>query len=225
MIGADDQPASGFYFIRHGQTVDNERQVRSGGDREVDLTAGGLAQAQAAAACFAATGRRCGLIIASPLRRTATTAGLFAEALGVPVLYQDWLRERALGDWNGLAIAETQPWLKAGQTPPGGESEDVFTQRITHGLASVSRFLPDQPLLVGSKGVGRILFKILADGLTVEVGNCEIIEFSLYQRDEVALPGSMGDGLISGRWRFVRERSAPSCRTSTDTAIYLGPER
>jgi probable phosphoglycerate mutase len=166
-----------FHFVRHGQTLDNQRGVRCGGDRDVALTERGLAEARAAATRFRLSGRPCGLIVAGPLHRTQVTAALFGEALKVPVIAQDWLRERALGAWNGLAIEDTRPWFEARLTPPGGESEEVFSQRVIAGLTGLVGLLPQSPLLVGSKGIGRILFTVLARQPRVELGNCELVTF------------------------------------------------
>ncbi|CAO3409211.1 histidine phosphatase family protein [Azospirillum largimobile] len=171
-----------FHFVRHGQTEDNRRGVRCGGDRDVALTEQGIEQARRAAERFRAQGHDCGLVIAGPLRRTAVTGALFAEALGVPLLSRDWLRERRLGEWNGLPIELTRPWFAAGETPPGGESEGTFAARVLDGVAELADpaadLLARRPLLVGSKGIGRILLHRLAGRPGVELENCEVVAFT-----------------------------------------------
>lgn len=187
----------GFHFVRHGQTLDNRRGVRCGGDRDVPLTEAGITAAQVAAALFRDSGSSCGLVIAGPLQRTAVTGALFAQALGVPLQQRDWLRERALGDWNGLPIDDTRPWFAQGRTPPGGESEEAFAGRILAGVAALTDVLALRPLLVGSKGVGRVLLHRLAGEPAVELGNCEIVAF-----DRVT--AEVGDGRLPGGWRCRR---------------------
>ena len=172
-----------FHFVRHGQTADNVRGVRCGGDRDVPLTAQGIADARAAAARFAASGAPCGLVIAGPLQRTALTAALFAEALGVPLLERGWLREREIGAWNGLPIADTRPWIAEGRTPPGGEAEEAFAARVLAGVAELADVLAERPLLVGSKGIGRVLLHRLTGLPAVELGNCEIVAFERIATD------------------------------------------
>ena len=167
----------GFLFVRHGQTQDNQLGLRCGGDRDVPLTGRGMDDARAAAARFAASGRPCGLIVAGPLQRTAVTAALFAERLRVPLLTRDWLRERTLGGWNGLPIEDTRAWFAEGRTPPGGEAEEAFAARVLAGVAELGRLLAERPLLVGSKGIGRVLLHRLAGRPGVELGNCEVIGF------------------------------------------------
>ncbi|BAI75125.1 phosphoglycerate mutase (plasmid) [Azospirillum sp. B510] len=183
----------GFHFVRHGETDDNRRGVRCGGDRDVPLTDRGLEQARAAAERFRRSGRPCGLVVAGPLRRTVATGALFAELLGVPLVRRDWLRERGLGEWNGLSIEQTRPWFAAGRTPPGGEGEEVFAARVLDGVDDLADgpdgLLARRPLLVGSKGIGRILLHRLAGRPGVELGNCEVVAFTR----PPAPPG--------GRWR------------------------
>lgn len=187
-----------FLFVRHGQTEDNLRGVRCGGDRDVPLTPRGIAAARAAAARLRTAGPVCGLVIAGPLQRTLVTGSLFAEALGVPMEERGWLRERALGAWNGLPIEDTRPWFAEGRTPPGGESEEAFADRVLTGLAHLAGLLNRRPLLVGSKGVGRVLLHRLAGEPGVELGNCEIVEFV-----------RTGAGPPAGDWR---------CRRAAETA-------
>ncbi len=194
-----------FHFVRHGQTEDNRRGVRCGGDRDIVLTEHGVEQARLAAKRFRAQGHDCGLVIAGPLRRTAVTGALFAEALGVPLIHRDWLRERRLGRWNGLPIDLTRPWFAAGETPPGGESEGVFAARVLDGVeelaASSAGLLARRPLLVGSKGIGRILLHRLAGRPGVELENCEVVAFTRLS----APPGG------PGRWRCDQLERLAGC--------------
>lgn len=169
----------GFHFVRHGQTPDNVAGVRCGGDRDVPLTERGLADAVAAAERFAGSGRPCGLVIAGPLQRTAATAAAFAAALKVPVQTRPWLRERTLGAWNGLPIADTRAWIAEGRTPPGGEAEEEFAARVLAGVADLGGVLGAWPLLVGSKGIARVLLHRLSGRPGVELDNCAVIGFAL----------------------------------------------
>ncbi|HYH17073.1 MAG TPA: histidine phosphatase family protein [Azospirillum sp.] len=199
----------GFLFVRHGQTQDNQLGLRCGGDRDVPLTERGIVDARAAAMRLRASGRRCGLVIAGPLRRTAVTGALFAEALRVPLQEREWLRERTLGAWNGLPVEETRPWFAQGLTPPGGESEAAFTARVLAGVAVLADVLARRPLLVGSKGIGRVLLHRLAGLPGVELGNCEIVAFE-------RIAGGVGDALPPDhwRWRCVREADLTEQRLS-----------
>lgn len=198
--------SDGFHFVRHGETDDNRRGVRCGGDRDPPLTDRGIEQARREADRFRRSGRSCGLVIAGPLQRTAVTGAVFAETLGVSLLRRDWLRERSLGEWNGLAIELTRPWLAAGDTPPGGENESAFAGRVLAGVDELANesggLLARRPLLVGSKGIGRILLHRLAGRPGVELGNCEVVAFSRLS-DPSGGPG---------RWRCDPVESLPEAR-------------
>jgi probable phosphoglycerate mutase len=97
----------------------------------------------------------------------------------VPVEVEPLLNERHLGDWNNRPIAETEEALKRKETPPGGESEAQFTERVGRALANLAPLLARRPLLVSSKGVGRILNGLLGGEGRLQVGNGEIVEFDV----------------------------------------------
>lgn len=176
--------AASFWFVRHGETEDNRRGVRCGGDRDPPLTALGEQQARTLAQQL--LGLDIGVIVTSPLQRTRRTAELIAEAIGgVPVQSEALFIERSLGQWNGLTAAETEASLKAGQTPPGGESEAAFCARVARALESLRPQLQRRPLVVSSRGIARVLHQLTAApgarwGFPAQpMGNCELFEFHL----------------------------------------------
>ncbi len=99
-----------------------------------------------------------------------------------PNAVQPAFSERRLGAWNLRPIAETQAWFEARMTPPGGESDDEFTRRVADAVRKIKQQLAERPLLVGSKGVGRVLGELI--GLTdrLELGNGEVWEFDFAER-------------------------------------------
>lgn len=162
-------------FVRHGETEYNRRHVRCGGDVDIPLTTEGERQAWAAGEQAHAGFPGIDAILASPLQRTLHTAAIIADRLGGrPVIRHEGLRERRLGAWNGLPIEETQPLLDAGACPPGGESEAEFRQRVSSALADILSRGDALPLLVSSKGVGRILGLIAGDRRWTPAANGEI---------------------------------------------------
>jgi probable phosphoglycerate mutase len=74
-----------------------------------------------------------------------------------PVEIDPLFNERRLGQWNNRPIAETEELLAAKVTPPGGEAEDDFTKRVSAAMDNLRPHLDRRPLLVSSKGVGRVL--------------------------------------------------------------------
>ena len=119
------------------------------------------------------------LIVTSDLKRNRATADLIASRLPQPVamLVQPAFSERRLGTWNLRPIAETQPWFEARRTPPGGESDEDFTRRVADAVRTIKQQLHERPLLVGSKGVGRVLGELVGLTERLELGNAEVWEF------------------------------------------------
>lgn len=170
-------------FVRHGATAPNMAGLRCGGDLDVPLTALGRQQAVTAARQVAELEPAVGLIVTSDLVRTRETAAIIAAALsGVPIIIEPGFAERSLGQWNLRTIAETQPWLEARCTPPGGESDEEFIDRIARALRGIKRQLAYRPLLVGSKGVARVMGELIGIEHRLELDNGVVAEFDFAER-------------------------------------------
>lgn len=165
-------------FVRHGATAPNLAGLRCGGDLDVPLTDIGREQAHAAGRALARLEPAVGAIITSPLLRNRETAAIIAGYLPrARVAIEPAFGERRLGAWNLLPILQTQPWLEARMTPPGGESDDEFIDRIGRAVRGIKQQLADRPLLVGSKGVARILGELVGIDGRLELDNGAIWEF------------------------------------------------
>jgi probable phosphoglycerate mutase len=176
-----DRPFT-LYFVRHGVTEPNFRGYRCGGDLDLPLMDIGCDQAYLLAKQIDKMNLRLGVIIAGSLIRTRQTASIISGVLGnVPIEIEPLFNERRLGQWNNRPIAETEELLKAKVTPPGGEAEDDFQQRVAAGLDNLRPHLARRPLLVSSKGVGRILHTLLGGQDRMQIGNGEIVEFAVAQ--------------------------------------------
>ena len=94
-------PRRNFYFLRHGQTAWNV-EGRFQGHSDIPLNEVGLAQAHDAAKILA----RCpiDLIVTSPLMRARRTAEIVSAQLGKPLLFDDDLKERRFGAFEGLVV-------------------------------------------------------------------------------------------------------------------------
>ena len=176
-----DRPFT-LYFVRHGVTEPNFRGYRCGGDLDLPLMDIGCDQAYLLAKQIDKMNLRLGVIIAGSLIRTRQTAAIISGVLGnVPVEIEPLFNERRLGQWNNRPIAETEELLKARVTPPGGEAEDDFHKRVAAGLDNLRPHLSRRPLLVSSKGVGRVLNALLGGEGRMQIGNGEIVEFAVAQ--------------------------------------------
>ena len=174
-----DRPFT-LYFVRHGVTEPNFRGFRCGGDLDIPLMDIGCDQAYLLAKQLRYIDLGIGVIITGSLIRTRQTASIISGVLdNVPIEVQPLINERQLGVWNNRPISETEELLKAKVTPPGGESEEDFAKRIATALDHLRPLLDRRPLLVSSKGVGRVLNGILGGQDRMQVGNGEIVEFSV----------------------------------------------
>jgi probable phosphoglycerate mutase len=172
-----DRPFT-LYFVRHGVTEANFRGYRCGGDLDIPLMDIGCDQSYLLAKQIERMNLRVGVILSGSLVRARQTASIISGVLrNTPIEIDPLLNERGLGDWNHRSVAETEPLLAAGIDPPGGETEQDFRDRITQALQNVRRNLERRPLIVSSKGVGRVLNLLLGGQGRMAVGNGEIVEF------------------------------------------------
>ena len=98
-------PHKTFYFLRHGQT-DWNAQGRFQGHSEIPLNAVGLAQAECAAHALASCGIE--VIAASPLLRARQTAEIVAARLDKTLQFDDELKERHFGRFEGLVVNDVK---------------------------------------------------------------------------------------------------------------------
>jgi broad specificity phosphatase PhoE len=98
-------PQKAFYFLRHGQTQWNV-EGRFQGHTDIPLNEFGLQQAQEAARVL--SGCPVDLIVASPLLRARRTAEIVAARCGKPLVFDDELKERHFGAFEGLVVSEVK---------------------------------------------------------------------------------------------------------------------
>ncbi|WP_158219675.1 histidine phosphatase family protein [Ideonella sp. A 288] len=178
-----EPPRLPLRFVRHGATAANLAGLRCGGDLDIPLTDLGREQAVMAARRVAHLNPPVGLIVTSDLLRTRETAALIAELLpDTPVIVEPAFAERRLGEWNLRPIQETQPWFEARCTPPGGESDAEFIDRIARALRNIKSQLALRPLLVGSKGVARVMGELIGMRERLELENGVVTEFDFDAR-------------------------------------------
>lgn len=174
------RPVGRLVVVRHGATAPNLAEVRCGGDLDEPMLEVGRAQALQAACRVAELDQGIGVIYTSDLQRTRETAAIIASALGgIEVIVAPGFGERRLGSWNLRRIDETEAALRAGETPPGGESSAEFDARIRASLPVLLPALDRRPLLVASKGVARMLSQILGEPARSGLANAEIALFDL----------------------------------------------
>jgi broad specificity phosphatase PhoE/ribonuclease HI len=144
-------------LLRHGQT-ELSVQRRYSGRGNPALTEEGRRQADAAARYLAQRGG-ISAVFSSPLQRAYDTAASAAKALGLDVTVDDDLIETDFGAWDGLTFAEAAEhdpelhsrWLRdTGACPPGGESFDAVSDRVSRARARIIAAHPGTTVLVVS---------------------------------------------------------------------------
>src|SRR5689334_3425039 len=150
-----------FWFLRHGETDWNARDL-SQGNVDVPLNAAGIEQARIAAARL--RDRGIATIVSSPLSRARDTADMAAAALGLPVAIDDALREVRYGIKEGQPMSGWFPeWIAGHFTPEGAESFAALRERA---VAAINRVVTRPPLvLVVSHGA---FFRSLRSAMGLE---------------------------------------------------------
>lgn len=174
-------------FVRHGATAANLVGLRCGGDLDLPLTDIGRRQAQQVGRALLAARRPLIHIVTSDLQRTRETATLIAGVVGsahtLPTLVvEPAFAERRLGDWNLTPVADTEAAMRAGLVPPGGESNDEFHDRIVDALDRIRPLMGGSVLVVGSKGVARVLGELSGMPGRVALDNGVLCHFEMGPR-------------------------------------------
>ncbi len=175
-----------IYFTRHGETEWNSRDIISG-VTDIELSEKGRSQARELAEKISAENTDIGVIICSPMKRAVHTASYISEALGVPIITDERLREWDYGSYEGKprdAEGFLMHKLEFGcRMPDGGESVFDIVNR-TYGLIDEARekYKGKNILLVCHGGICRVIETYYRD-MTVKqfseffMGNCELRMF------------------------------------------------
>ncbi|MCL1870821.1 MAG: histidine phosphatase family protein [Promicromonosporaceae bacterium] len=149
-------------LLRHGRTEWNVAE-RLQGQTDVALDDVGRWQADESARALVRT-HRATRIVASDLGRAMETAAAYARMVGLDVVPDARLRERAFGEWEGLTgaqIAEGWPerhtaWRRGDDEtglPPGGETRAEVAERVRGAIEEHAAGLErDDTLVVVSHG-------------------------------------------------------------------------
>ena len=135
-----------FIVVRHGETRWNV-EMRIPGQRDSDLTANGVEQAEAIAGRLAT--ERVDAIVSSDLGRAMQTARRIGERLGLAVVPDARFRERAFGAGEGMTYTEVDDVYPGAFARirevdpdfviPGGESRRQFHERVRSAFDDLAR--------------------------------------------------------------------------------------
>ncbi len=126
-----------IYLIRHGQTAGNaERRLQT---PDVPLNTDGLEQARLLGARLSDAG--IGHVLCSDLLRARQTAEAVVRATDAPIDFEPLLQERNFGDHRGMLYEDVGPDIFGPEyDPPGGESGDVFRERVARAWLRIVEF-------------------------------------------------------------------------------------
>jgi probable phosphoglycerate mutase len=185
-----DPPCDLFYFLRHGQTEGNARQIFQSVDEP--LSALGLQQAARAAELLAPV--PLASIVCSNVKRAVTTAQTVAAPHGIAPLVLQELRERHFGSLIGTSSAHID-WACA---PEGGETLPEFVERKRAGLA-LALAQPAPVLVVAHGGSLYVLAALLGVPMDLGLlGNAQPLRFervgTTWSVQSLLLPQQIDDG-------------------------------
>lgn len=135
-----------IFLVRHGETVDNARQIMQG-QTQGELNQRGREQAEQVAQRLAS--EPLDAIVASDLHRAIQTAEVIAEPHGLPVVTTPLLRERDWGSFTGRFI----PDLRNEVWPDDIESEEALLERARSFLINMTATYPGKRVVAVGHGI------------------------------------------------------------------------
>jgi broad specificity phosphatase PhoE len=169
-----------IYFVRHGESESNAKDISSGSGNDIPLTAKGRQQAKQAG--IELKDKRIQLIVSSPMTRTVDTATIIAKELGYDpqkIVRNPLFKERDLGIYEGQHRDRLYGDIAK------VESEDRLHSRLKEALSWLSKQKEDR-IVVVSHGGARRAVRVINENLPIShmykieaAGNGEIYEFSL----------------------------------------------
>ena len=135
-----------IFLVRHGETVDNARQIMQG-QTQGELNEKGREQARQVAERLAV--EQVDAVVASDLHRAIQTAEYIAAQHGLSVTTTPLLRERDWGSFTGCFI----PDLKGKVWPDDIESEEALLLRARSFLLYILATYPEKRVVAVGHGI------------------------------------------------------------------------
>jgi broad specificity phosphatase PhoE len=150
----EEQVETHVYLVRHGETTWN-RERRFQGHQDVPLSPAGLIQAERLAQSLKT--EVFDAVYSSDLQRAARTAELIARQHDLPVVTLKDLRERSMGEWEGLTQEEVAArfpdWRqRIAEGRHGAESFAELQERMMDQLEDLVRLHRGGRILAVSHG-------------------------------------------------------------------------
>ena len=202
---AEESGATTLFLVRHGETVDNARQIMQG-QTQGSLNERGREQAEQVARRLADD--PIDAIVASDLRRAIQTAEIIAAPHGLPVRTTPLLRERDWGSFTGRFI----PDLKGEVWPDDIESEQALLQRAADFLQQITTTYPEKRVVAVGHG-------ILNKALLAVYAGCTMREVQRMMNAEVRILTTTAERTAaSASAAMAATAAAASAMTASETA-------
>lgn len=177
-----------IYYVRHGQTDWNLARKMQGGETERDLNETGIKQAEETKKQLENV--QYDIVIRSPMNRAKQTAEIINEERNVPIIIDERMRERKLGELEGKEIStemEKKIWnYDLNYQIPGGENIRDFEKRILEFFEEIKQKYSDKTILIVAHGGVAKIIKAHFYGIPksrnlseIQTKNCEIIEIEI----------------------------------------------
>lgn len=174
-----------IYYVRHGETDWNLAKKMQGGETEKPLNETGNRQANETRKKLEEI--KYDILICSPMNRAKQTAEIINKDRNVPIIFDERIRERKLGKFEGYDATEeleNKIWdYNLNYEIPNGENLHDFEKRILEFLEEIKqKYFDKTVLIVAHGGVAKIIKAHLYGMLEskniseIEMKNCEIIE-------------------------------------------------
>ena len=177
-----------IYYVRHGQTDLNLAKKMQGGGTEKELNETGISQAYNTKKELKNV--KYDLVICSPMKRAKQTAEIINEGRDIPIITDERIRERKLGEYEGRDVTEEMEnniWdYKLNYNIPNGENLHDFENRINEFFDDIKEKYYDKTILIVAHGGIAKVIKSHLYGMPesqnlaeISMNNCEIIEFEI----------------------------------------------
>lgn len=175
-----------IYFVRHGKTDYNKKNLLSGGDIDIPLNSEGKDQAKITAKLLKDV--KFDMVFCSPLIRAKKTCEeIMKFHKNIPVIYDSRIVELKCGKNNGIVASEFDKYMFVlCKTPKEGIEETIYEyyNRCADFLKDICAKYKDKDILVVAHNGVCAMFKWYFYGEPKEQDlrnyfceNCEVVEF------------------------------------------------
>ncbi len=170
------KPKNTYYVMRHGESIANrDGYMDVGTDIHNHLTENGMQQVHVAISEL--KDMQIDMIISSPVLRTQETSEIVANALNLPIIYDDRIREYNMGVYNGKPAKEyfdmyKHTYVQLDTRPDDGETHREMMDRSMACILDLEKQYAGKTILIVTHGGPARMMTMASELLTEE----EVVE-------------------------------------------------